>query len=275
MATQSAIFTFALPEDTSSDQLLIYSSATKEGTYSLDTTVSYEYGVSTYEYDSLDDTKWYKIQFNNSTDSETGPISDSVYGGTFSNASPFLAVSTQYDGAYYATASDVYDYATFTTAEVTVARISQALRRARAVIDLKTSDLNLNRFTKTFNTNTSRKKFNATLRILKEAEINIALGNVYRGLSDDLVVLRMREALDGTSLDANSVSIGQTSISGKSGLSNPRHMAELNGLANRYLAIGAAMLNALQPTSVRLHPLDEEGSYTQSPRFKLPFNGIA
>lgn len=270
MATQSAVFKFALPEDTDSDQMRIYSSATKNGTYSLVTTVSYEYGDSTYEYDSLDDTTWYKIQFLNSTDSETGPISDPVYGGDFSNASPFLAVSTGTDGANYATTQDVYDYCTLTTTDVTQARVSQALRRARAVIDLKTADLNLDRFTRTFDTDTSRKKFNATLRVLKEAEINIALGNIYRGLADDLILDRMRDAIAGNGSEDSAVSIGQTSLAEGAGLVNPRHVAELGALANRYLSIGAAMLNALQPPSIRLH---FEGEYTQSPRFKYPFNG--
>lgn len=271
MATQSAVLTFALPEDESSDQLLIKESTTKDGIYSTVETASYEYGTAQYEFDSLDDTKWYKIQFNNTADSETGPESDPVYGGMFSNASPFLAVSTSTDGANYATTENVFEYSTLTTSDVTAARVSQALRRARAVIDLKTSDLNLNRFTKTFNTDTSRKKFNATLRIVKEAEINIALGNVYRGLSDDLVVARLRDAISGADVSSTSVSIGQTSLSGKSGLANPQHMVELNALANRYLSIGAAMLNSLQPPSIRLHATDDE--IVRSPRFTYPFNG--
>ena len=272
MAIQSAVFKFALPEDEDSDQLLILSSTAEFGTYSTDVTVSYEYGISTYEYDSLDDTKWYKIQFSNSVDSETGPVSDPVYGGTFSQASPFLAVSTGTDGANYATTKNVYEYSTLTTVDVTQSRVSQALRRARAVIDLKTADLNLDRFAKTFNTDTSRKKFNATLRIIKEAEINIALGNVYRGLSDDLVMKRLREALSESSSQDSSVHIGQTGLGAGSGLTNPRHMAELNALANRYLSIGAAMLNALQPPSIRLHAFDDDAR--GFPKFKLPFNGV-
>lgn len=270
MATQSAILKFALPEDENSDQMRIYSSSTEKGTYSLDTTVSYEYGDSTYEYDSLDDTKWYKIQFLNSTDNETGPMSDAVYGGKFNDAAPFLAVSTAYDGANYATTKDVYDYCTLTTSDVTTARVSQALRRARAVIDLKTADLNLDRFTRTFNTDTSRKKFNATLRVLKEAEINIAIGNIYRGLADDLIMKRMRDALADNNNEKTAVTIGQTSLAQGAGLVNPRHVAELNNLANRYLAVGAAMLNALQPPSIRIH---FEGEWITSPRFKYPFNG--
>lgn len=273
MATQSAIFTFALPEDKDSNQLLIYSSSQKNGTYSLQTTVTYAYGDTTYEYDSLDDTTWYKIQFNNSSDSEAGPLSDPVYGGDFSKASPFLAISTQYDGAQYATVQDVYDYSTFTQQEVTKDRVSQALRRARAVIDLKTADLDLDRFTRTFNTDTSRKKFNATLRVLKEAEINIALGNVYRGLADDIVMQRFRETLSDT-VDSSSISIGQTSLSQSGGLGDTQHMVELNGLANRYLSVGAAMLNALQPPSIRIH-YTHELDKVQSPKFKLPFNGLS
>lgn len=270
MATESAVFKFALPEDVDSDQMRIYSSATKDGTYTLATTVSYEYGTSTYEYDALDDTLWYKIQFLNSTDSETGPMSDPVYGGKFADASPFLTVSTGTDGANYATIQDVYDYCTLTTEDVTQARVGQALRRARAVIDLRTADLDLDRFTQDFDTATSRKKFNAVLRILKEAEINIALGNIYRGLADDIIALRMREALSGGGDETSAVTIGQTALAQGAGLVSSRHAAELGALANRYLSIGAAMLNALQPTSVRIH---HKGEYVQSPRFKYPFNG--
>lgn len=271
MATQSAVLKFALPEDEDSDTLRIYSSATKAGTYALLTSVSYDYGVSTFEYDALDDLTWYKIQFYNSNDTEAGPMSDPVYGGSFSDASPFLAVSTGTDGANYATTQDVYDYCTLTPLDVKVSRVSQALRRARAVIDLKTAALDLDRFTRSFETAVSRKKFNATLRIVKEAEINIALGNMYRGLSDDLVILRMREALAGKAGEQTAVRIGQTSLASSSALTNPRHMAELNALANRYLSIGAAMLNALQPPSIRLH---FESEFRVSPRFRRPFNGF-
>lgn len=257
MAIQSAVFTFALPEDLNTDQLLIYESTTQGGTYNLVDTVPYEYGTTQYEYDSLNDTRWYKIKFNNSVDNEAGPLSDSVYGGNFSQASPFLAVSTSYDGANYATTQDVYDYSTLTQADVTLSRVSQALRRARAVIDLRCAHLNLSRFTREFETNTSRKKYNATLRVLKEAEINIALGNIYRGLADDLVMKRLREGLSGAEDASTSVSIGQTALGSSAGLTDPRHMAELNGLANRYLSIGAAMLNALQPPDIRLHATEE------------------
>lgn len=273
MATQSAVFTFALPEDINSDQIRIFSSATKEGTYSLATSVDYEYGTTSYEYDTLDDVLWYKIIFNNSVDSEVGPWSDPVYGGDFSKASPFLAISTASDGANYATNQDVYDYATLTTADVTQARVSQALRRARSIVDLKTAALNLSRFTRTFDTDTSRKKYNATLRIVREAEINIALGNIYRGISDDLVMNDLREVLAGNDTSSEGVAIGATSISSSSGLANPQHMSMLRQLANRYLSIGTAMLAALMPPSIRLH--HEPDEFVRSPRFTYPFNGFS
>lgn len=270
MATQSAVLTFALPEDTDSDQLLIYWSATKDGTYALATTVAYEYGTTTYEYDALEDIKWYKVQFNNSTDSETGAISDPVYGGDFSKSSPFLALSTTYDGANYATNQDVYDYSNLTTTDVTIARVSQALRRARAIVDLRTSDLDLDRFTRTFSTDVARKKYNATLRIVREAEINIALGNVYKGLADDLLMQNFREAKAGTDTSFQSVSIGQSAIAEGGGLSNLVHVGQLKNLSDRYFNVGAALLSAIAAPSVRLHV---EEDFVRSPRFKLPFNG--
>lgn len=270
MATQSAVFKFALPEDEDSNQMLIYSATTKEGTYTLASTVSYEYGISTYEYDSLDDTKWYKIKFNNSTDSEAGPLSDPVYGGTFDNASPFLAVSTGTDGAQYSTTQDVYDYCTLTTADVTAARVSQALRRARAVIDLKTAELDLDRFTRTWDTDPSRKKFNATLRVIKEAEINIALGNIYRGFADDLIAKSMRDELSGDNSPSSNIGIGDASLGGSGDSGDTGRVRELNLVADRYLRIGASMLAAIQPTSVRLHV---ESDYSYAPKFRYPFNG--
>lgn len=271
MATQSAVFTFALPEDTDSDQLLIKSSATKDGTYSTDDTVTYEYGATTHEFDSLDDTKWYKVQFNNSTDSETGPISDAVYGGNFSNASPFLAVSTKYDGANYATTQDIYDYSTLTTSDVTVTRVSQSLRRARAIVDLKTADLDVDRFTRTFSTDTSRKKYNAALRILKESEILIALSNVYKGMGDDLVIKSTRESLAGTSSTVSSISIGSTSVQESGAGTDSQTLKDLLFLSLDYKTQGMELLDSISSNSVRLHA---ESDFVASPKFKLPFNGF-
>lgn len=268
MATQSATFIFALPEDESSDQLLIYVSDTKTGTYSLDATETYNYGETTFEYDTLDDTKWYKIKFNNSSDSEAGPISAPVYGGDFAQGNPFLAISTGTDGAQFATVDEVYSYSTLTAAQVPRSRISEALRRARAVIDLRTVEFDIDRFTKTWDSKTSRKKFNAQLRILKEAEINIALGHIYRGLADDKVIA----VVTGTVNDAGSISIGNTSISDAptGGTSATQQMSLLAALGDRYLTIGSAMISVLSPSSIRIHYHIDVGGQ----KFKFPFNGV-
>lgn len=265
MATQSAVFTFALPDDADSDQLLIYSATTKDGTYSLDTTVSYEYGTTTQEYDALDDTKWYKVKFNNSTDAEAGAISDAVYGGDFSKSSPFLAVSSLYDGANFASAQDLYDYSGLTTEDISQAKVSTALRRARAVVDHRIADLDVDRFAHLVS-GVQRRKYNATLRILKEAEINLALGNAYKSISDDLVIAGVRNELSG---DAN-ISIGSTSITGVSTENRTSQMNNIIRLSGDYFVEGERLLAMIQAPSVRLVPEDE---FVRKPRFKYPFNG--
>lgn len=271
MATQSAVFTFALPEDTDTDQILIKSSTTKDGVFSTDATVSYEYGETTHEFDSLNDTKWYKIQFNNSTDGESGPESEPVYGGDFDKGKPFLAISTLSDGANYASNQDVYDYSTLTTADVTNSRVSQALRRARAVVDLRTAELDLSRFTRTFDTEPARKKYNAVLRIIKEAEINLALGNIYKGLSDDILMRDVRDTLGGTDTGFEAVAIGATRLSEGGGLSNVDHVTQLQLLGKDYFSEGNRLLEQIQPPSIRMHA---QQNFRTFPLFRFPFNGF-
>lgn len=266
MATQSGVFTFALPEDVDANQLRIYSSSTKDGTYSLVTTVTYEYGTTTHEYDSLDDTTWYKIQFNNSVDSEAGPISDPVYGGDFANAAPFLAISTTTDGANYATVQDLYDYSGLTTLDISVSNVSRALKRARALVDLFMNEADLERFD-LYETEIARKKYNASLAILKEAEINLALGIAYRDLSDKKII----EDLRSTTGDTTDIRIGATALSSNSSTRRPETIAFLAALSDRYSRYGRQLLDALQPKSIKLTPVDTTA--VRSPKFRLPFNG--
>jgi hypothetical protein len=264
MATQSAVITFGLPEDLDSDLLLIEMATVKDGTYAVVASVAYEYGTCKYEYDSLDDTKWYRIRFQNSTDSEYGPYSDQVFGGDFSKASPFLAVSTTTDGAYYSTIQDVYEYSGLTSADASTSKVSNALKRARAVIDLNTAELDLENFDM-WDTAIARKKYNATLHILKEAEINIAVGNLYKRIADDIIIEQFREVDN----QEPSVSIGSTALGDRTALklqSVPHFLA----LSNRYLTMGAAMISSIQPRSLRL--TRETSDYL--PQFKYPFNGL-
>lgn len=266
MTTQSATIAFSLPEDPNSDYLNIYSSSTETGSYSLVTTVSYEYGTTKHEFDSLNDTLWYKIRFYNSADNEYGPYSDAVYGGDFESAAPFLAVSTTTDGANYASATDVYRYSHLTAQDVSVSEVSRALKQARARIDYRTAEMGLSRFD-VFDSETARRKYNATLRLIKEAEINIALSVIYTNLSDDLIIRNMR---GDTGSQAGTVSIGSTSVSGDSLAERNESTLYLAALAARYAAQGEEILASLDTNSIRLVGYD----FTiRQPKFKYPFNG--
>jgi hypothetical protein len=266
MAIQSAIFTFSLPDDVDTDQLLIFESATENGVFVLANTAAYEYGEATYEFDTLDDTKWYKIQFNNSTASETGPLSAAIYGGSFINGQPFLAVSSTYDGANYATIADVYDHSGLNTTEASAAEVSKALKYARSIIDYRTSEMELTRYN-LFSEEVARRKYNATLHMIKLAEINIALGQLYRSLSDDQILNSVRN--DGGA--DNNISIGSTSISGGLLAVRPENIAYLAALADKYTSVGAAILNSLVPSSIRLSFTDP--SRPSSPKFRYPYRG--
>lgn len=257
----SATFKFALPEDLDSDQLLIYDGDTRDGTFTLLSTIAWDYGTETYELDTLDETKYYKIQFNNSVDGEAGPMSEAVFGGDFENAAPFLAISTTFDGAQYATVQDCYDYATLTPLDVSASLVSKALRRARALVDLRTTALNLDRFSVVHKTDIARKKHNSALRILKEAEINIALGNLYRALSDDLVLANLRKQKAGTDENLNSITLGSTSLATGGDQNRIQAMGEIDALGVRYLRTGMALLASLQPTSITLKWIDEDNPW--------------
>lgn len=263
MAIQSAVFTFALPEDTYSDQLLIYSSTTKDGSYSVVLVVGYTYGIAQYEYDQLDDSLWYRIQFNNTHDGEHGPISDPVYGGTFAAGAPFLAISTMTDGAQYATSQDVYDYSGLQPADISPSRVSAALRRARAWIDWRTAEMGLDRLAN-FNRDVARRKYNSSLRIVREAEINLALGSIYMNLSDDLI---MANARGGEGSMAGTVSIGNTSVQGDALAERAESILYLATLAKRYQEEGERLLGSLDANSIRLVGYD---TFVRNPRFVYP-----
>jgi hypothetical protein len=266
MAIQSAVFTFALPEDTDADQLVLYSSTTKDGSYGIAVTIDYDYGIAQYEYDALDDGLWYRILFRNSHDGESGPISDPVYGGTFAQAAPFLAISTLTDGACFATTQDVYEYSNLQPADINPSRVSAALRRARAWIDWRTAEMGLDRL-QNFSEDVARRKYNASLRVVREAEINLALGSIYLNMSDDLIVANAR---GGEGSMAGTVSIGNTSVQGDALAERGESILYLATLASRYTETGERLLSSLDANSIRLVGYDQQ---TRGPRFKMPFNG--
>lgn len=266
MTLFNTTITFSLPDDPASTRLDLYEGVSKDGTYSLKVTSPYEYGITSFYATELDDTKWYKIQFINVADNTKGPISEPVFAGTYIAAAPFLAVSSTTDGANYATVQDVYDYANLTPEDIATSRVSAALRRARATIDFRTSEMDYARFND-YDSDTARRKYNASLRIIKEAEINIALGNLYQNLSDDRIIQNMRE---NSSSKVGSISIGDTTIGGDDLADRNESILFLATLSSRYFAQGEILLSSLDTNSVKLIGYDLA---VRVPKFRYPFNG--
>jgi hypothetical protein len=262
MATVSAIFTFALPDDTASDKLRIYKSSTETGTYTLDTTFNYTYGYRAQEYDSVDDTKWYKIQFYNSVDDEAGPMSDPVYGGDFGERdTPFLALSSSFDGAYYASATDVFNLTGLTLDDISVSKVQSILRSTRAYIDLRLDSVNLTKYRRFWGSSDSRRKYNAVLRVIKDVETNLAASVIFRSLADDEQMAVVR----GTSgAGKRSISIGSTSITSD----NPGLVSDtLNNLSVRYATYAASLFNSIMPSTT---PIAYSDNYQKGPLFIHP-----
>lgn len=266
MAIFNTTITFSLPDDPASTRLNLYEGSTKEGSYGLKESTAYEYGITSFYATELDDSKWYKIQFVNLNDNTVGPFSEPVFAGTYVAAAPFLAVTSTTDGANYATVQDVYDYANLTPEDIATFRVSNALRRARATIDFRTAEMDFERFSD-YDDNTARRKYNASLRILKEAEINIALGNLYQNLSDDRIIQNMRE---NASAKVGSISIGDTTIGGDDLADRSESILFLATLSSRYFAQGEILLSSLDTNSVKLVGYDLA---VRVPKFRYPFNG--
>ena len=160
----------------------------------------------------------------------------------------------------------MYNYANLNSEDISSSRVSAALRRARAVIDFRTSEMTLDRFND-YDTDTARRKYNASLRLIKEAEINIALGNLYQSLSDDRIIQNMRE---NSSAKVGSVSIGDTTIGGDDLGDRNESILFLATLSSRYFSTGEMLLSNFETNSVKMTGYDLS---QRVPRFKYPFNG--
>lgn len=266
MTLINTTISFSLPDDTGSSRLDLFEADSKDGNYALRTSADYQYGITSFYATDLDDARWYKVQFVNVSNNTRSPISEAVFAGTYVAAAPFLAVSGPTDGANYATVQDVYDYANLTPEDISTSRVSSALRRARATIDFRTSEMDLERFND-FDFDTARRKYNASLRIIKEAEINIALGNLYQNLSDDRIIANMRE---NSSSKVGSISIGDTTIGGDDLADRNESILFLATLSSRYFAQGEILLSSLDTNSVKLVGYDLA---VRVPKFRYPFNG--
>jgi len=286
--TEFAKIAFSLPEDTGSNLILIFTSATETGIYAAATPSSlvYRYGETTAEIADIDVAKWYKIQFRNSVTSKVGPLSEPVNGADWTNkGKPELYVSTTSDGAYYATAQDVLDYThgslqaiiTALAAGWSAARIPDALKRSRAIIDMRCAEFGLDRFTRAFDSDVARRKYNAALQILKESEINFALGALYQGLADQKVSSNMVDAIAGTDPgNWDVVSVGQSSVSkgqwkaGSGGrLDDAGVIDAIRKQAARYTNIGAALLTMLHPVTISISLAADYAPLTPLDRVKV------
>ena len=226
MATVTATILYGVPDDTGTNQIRLYDCATIDGSFSLVGTYNYTYGVKSTRFTGIDTTKFYKIEFNNSTDSRVGPKSEAIAGSMFDQAAIFGAISSGYDRAGYSTAQDVWNMSNLTVADVTEAKVLNALRTARSYIDLMSGDYTDDVFSTHWASPTARRKYNARLDILKKAEQNYALAIIYSNMADDLAVSQLATPLtldaytDADAASTEAISIGATSISGGTGRTN-------------------------------------------------------
>ena len=247
MAIVKGIFVHGIPDDTNADVLRILESTTENGTYSVVGSYEYTHGYRTVEHDTIDTLKWYKIEFYNTSDANLGARSDAIYGGDYDKSKPFVALSTTFDGAGYATASELYSTSHLTEEDVTVSEAQRKLKLARAFIDLVTETQDIDKFSRIYKSDIARRKYNAYMEVLKRGEIYYALALIYKDLADDAVMRNFRNQ----NSDFDAVSIGQTSVSLTDG--NDLRMAEFfNIQANGYAQQALSIIQTLLPTSVPL-----------------------
>lgn len=267
MSIVSGVLTFGLP-DSNFNKLLIYSGVAENSTFILNTTVDYNYPEQSYEYGNINEEAWYKIKFLDTISNKTTSLSDAVIGSGILRAKPFLVLNTTYDGASYNSAQDLYDYTNLTEADASTTKVDKALRKARAYIDLKVGDTTYNRFTNAYIGNIARRKYNATLELVKECELNLATSIIFKNMSDDQMMNQIR----GTTTSFGSVSIGQTSVTENSS-KNPIEIANfLMAQASKYALEAAAVLNALVPSTVPLMYDNLRYNFLNMPRFLYPWN---
>lgn len=247
MSQISAVFLYGIPEDNGTNVVRILESATENGNYTLVASLKYLYGQKASEYTSADSTKWYKIQFYNSTSNVAGAISDPVYGGDYDKSKPFVAISTSFDGSGYATVSELMAESHLNPTDVSIGDCQKALKTSRAYLDLVTSGQGIEKFTRYFDKDVSRRKYNAYIALMKECEIKFALSLIYKDLADDYVMKSVRDGLTGSS----SISVGQTSLQ-QDDPTNLKLAEFLDTQASRYASAAASLIQTLLPTSIDL-----------------------
>lgn len=247
MSQISAVFLYGIPEDAGTNIVRILESTTETGTYSIVASLKYLYGQKATEYTSADNTKWYKIQFFNSVSNVAGAISDPVYGGDYDKSKPFVAISTSFDGAGYATVAELMAESHLNSTDVSISDCMKALKTSRAFLDLVTNSQGVDKFIRYFDKDIARRKYNAYIELLKQCEIKLALSLIYKDLADDYVMQTVRKGLTST----NSISVGQTSLQQDD--PNSLKLAEfLDTQSSRYSSMALSLVQTLLPTSIDL-----------------------
>ena len=246
MATFSGYFLVGIPDNIKSDKINVYTSTTSSGVFSLDNTINYTYPEKTVEY-VIDEDKFYKISFSETSTGWLSPLSEIIYGSKIQTSTPPVTITSGSDGSSFATTDDVYELTKLTETDASVKDVKYALTMARAFIDLKTSNLSIFRFN-SFDANTAKKKYNATIRILKDVEINYAASLIYRDLADNAI---LQNVIDGKST-SQSISVGATSIGGIEDSSSTTIANYLDALSTRYASYAFGLLNSVMPNYVPL-----------------------
>jgi len=260
MATYSGYLMTGVPVNREVDILNVYSSATSSGTFALEEAMVYEYSTRVTNY-SIDDSKFYKISYEDTSDGYVTPLSEATAGVTILEAAPILDITSSNDGASFASVQEVYDRSNITTADISETNVNYSLSVARAFIDMRLSTISIDRY-RVFADSVQTRKYNASLRIIKDVEINYCLSLVYKYMAD-AAILEDTTSSSSTST-ATSIRIGQTTISDKdaSGSSDSIEAAtNFDALSTRYAQYAETALDSLAPNYVPLRYAENGTGY--------------
>ena len=212
MALVTRFITYELPNLATYDQLLLYESTTESGTFSLDQTLSYQYLTRATEVDNLNTDKWYKIRFYDTVNALYSPYSDVFYGGHYDDKEPFACVTSTFDGAGFATASGFYTTTRLKTEQVSVGLVKDALKTARAYVDVTLDDVSPYKYSIFVDTDNAKRKYNANIEITRKVEIYFAAALIYHDMADDQVMVGLSGSF--TSLSVQADLTADTDVSG-------------------------------------------------------------
>ena len=239
------VITISLPKDVEADRIDLQEAATSGGAYSSIDVRDYD-GEQTVEYLALiDDTMFYKIQFSELATGNVSPLSNFVAGSDFAKTLPFLAITDRFDGAGYATTAEVYTKTGLTTSYISDARMAELLKEARAYMDVWLNESTFEQWTRSFEGDVARRKYNQQLELQKQAEIAYAASKAYLHVGDENLVSMMEN--NETPFDL--IRIGDLDIGQKNQAKSPDYQKAIQIISDRYYAqFRKYMFNMAAPT---------------------------